>query len=101
MIDGMIYVADFLLKSKDGEKREGIKANLYKNLILILQQMYTLYLLVYQTCIYNGKIYFIKKKTKEKFKNSFVRQSSTKFDKNGGGYREFYCKYYTKNYKLR
>ena len=46
MIDGMIYVADFLLKSKDGEKREGIKANLYKNLILILQQMYTLYLLV-------------------------------------------------------
>lgn len=40
--------------------------------------MYTLYLLVYQTCIYNGKIYFIKKKTKEKFKNSFVRQSSTK-----------------------
>jgi len=28
MIDGMIYVADFLLKRKDGEKREGIKANL-------------------------------------------------------------------------
>ncbi len=48
--------------------------------------MYTLYLLVYQTCIYNGKIYFIKKKTKEKFKNSFVQQSSTKM---GGGIENF------------
>ena len=27
----------------------------------------------------------------------YTNESSTKFDKNGGGYSGFYCKYYTKN----